>query len=55
MRMSAEQERGGRRGEEPGAFDLWVRRVLQEHYGRVVHEPVPEDLLRLLSTSSPEQ
>jgi len=54
MRMSAEQDGSTHSREEPGAFDLWMKRVLQERYGRVAREPVPDDLLRLLGTQSTE-
>ena len=53
MRISVEREWTDCRDEAP-AFDLWVKRTLKERYGRVVHEPVPKDLLEMLSTSSVE-
>ena len=34
------------------AVDLWVRRSLADHYGEILHEPLPEEWLRLLR---PEQ
>jgi hypothetical protein len=51
MATSAEQERP-MQGEEPMAFDLWVRRALKDRYGGVAREPVPDDLLELLSTAA---
>lgn len=42
------RERGAMRTEERAAFDLWLERGLARQHEAVLHEPVPDDLLRLL-------
>ena len=38
-----------KKGEErPEAFDLWLKRGLDQIYGDVAKEPIPEELLRLI-------
>jgi hypothetical protein len=34
--------------ERSDAFDTWLQRRLQQSYGAIVSEPIPEELLRLL-------
>lgn len=34
---------------EEQSFDRWVRNSLRERYAAVLHEPVPDALLRLLT------
>jgi hypothetical protein len=54
MRTNGEHDGTSTRSrEEPAAFDLWIKRVLKERYGRIVREPVPDDLLQLLSSQPP--
>jgi len=39
----------GRRPEDPAdALNLWLARGLQQNFGSVLKEPVPEELVRLL-------
>jgi hypothetical protein len=34
---------------DPKAVDVWVRRSLADHYGDTLHEPLPEEWMKLLS------
>lgn len=34
--------------ERSDAFDTWLQRRLQQSYGAIISEPIPEELLRLL-------
>ena len=42
-------KRGGTR---PEAFDLWLKRGLDQIYGDVANEPIPDELLRLIEEDS---
>jgi hypothetical protein len=46
MRDRPRPERGS--AERSDAFDTWLRRRLQQSYGAIASEPIPEELLRLL-------
>jgi len=35
-------------GAEEDAFDLWLRQSLQQAFGAIAEEPVPEDILSLI-------
>lgn len=55
MPTSAEHDGRLRSREDLTAFDLWIKRMLKERYGRVACEPIPEDLLELLSSQSQDR
>jgi hypothetical protein len=40
--------------DEVNAFDLWLKRVLEDRYGRAAREPVPDELLRLFDQQPSE-
>lgn len=42
------------RTEERAAFDLWLERGLALQHEAVLHEPVPDDLMRLLADAPAE-
>lgn len=42
-------QKGGR---HPEAFDLWLKRGLNQIYGNVANEPIPDELLRLIEEDS---
>lgn len=48
------RERAAMRTEERAAFDLWLERGLALQHEAVLHEPVPDDLLRLLGDTPAE-
>ena len=53
MRMGADDQVDRSRSEVP-ALDVWVKRTLKERYGWVAREPLPADLLEMLSTDAPD-
>ena len=40
--------------EERAAFDVWLEHGLARQHEEVLHEPVPDDLLRLLADTPAE-
>lgn len=54
MEHSAAPEYMGMWTEERVAFDLWLERGLALQHEAVLHEPVPDDLLRLLADAPAE-
>lgn len=48
------RERAAMWTEERVAFDLWLERGLARQHEAVLHEPVPDDLLRLLADTPAE-
>ena len=55
MQASAVQEPSAYNRDEPGPFDLWLKRILKDRYGRIAHEPIPIYLLEMLGSQSPER
>jgi len=34
---------------EPAPFDLWLRRGIVQQYGEVLHEPIPAEIMDVLT------
>jgi len=50
--MVQREENQERNRAEPAPFDVYLRRVLKDRFGRVAKEPIPANLLALLDENA---